>query len=311
MIMQNCSCYFSKINSKENFLILDKNLIQRTISGIIYVAVIVLCTTPLGAQLLNSISPGLAKPQYFYYGLISLLLLVGAWECIRVMKFGNGYEKWASLGIIGLIYYSFSKRYFYQTFLYDFKISEISAMVLLIIAIITLFKYASELYFDNGKLIFTAIYVGLPFSFALGLPKYTISGENFSLEVLFLFILIWSSDTFAYLTGKFFGKHKMAPKISPKKTWEGYIGGVVLTLIFAFFVEKYYPELRANWIIVGFLVALFAPIGDLVESQLKRTFAVKDSGNIIPGHGGVLDRLDSFIICVPVVYLYFILDNLI
>ena len=102
----------------------------------------------------------------------------------------------------------------------------------------------------------------------------------------------------------------MAPKISPKKTWEGFAGGVVLTLVLAFFVEKYFPELRGNWMIVGLLVSIFAPLGDLVESQLKRSFAVKDSGNIIPGHGGVLDRLDSFIICAPVVYLYFILEKL-
>lgn len=151
----------------------------------------------------------------------------------------------------------------------------------------------------------------MPFSFALGLPKYSAAQNTFSLEVLFLFILIWSSDTFAYLTGKFFGKHKMAPKISPKKTWEGYAGGVVLTLILSYFIEKYQHDLRGNWMIVGFLVAAFAPLGDLVESQLKRNFGVKDSGNIIPGHGGVLDRLDSFLICVPVVYLYFILEKFI
>ena len=102
----------------------------------------------------------------------------------------------------------------------------------------------------------------------------------------------------------------MAPKISPKKTWEGFAGGVVLTLVLGFFVEQYFPELRGNWMIVGLLVSIFAPLGDLVESQLKRSFAVKDSGNIIPGHGGVLDRLDSFIICAPVIYLYFILEKL-
>ena len=107
-----------------------------------------------------------------------------------------------------------------------------------------------------------------------------------------------------------FGKHKMAPKISPKKTWEGFAGGVICTLILGFFIEQKMPELRGNWIIVGLLVSIFAPLGDLVESQLKRTFGVKDSGNIIPGHGGVLDRLDSFILCAPVIYLYFILENL-
>lgn len=290
---------------------MDKNLIQRTISGIVYIAVIILCTTPLGAQLFDLISPGLVKQQYLYYGLITFLLLVGTWECIKIMKFGNGYEKWVVLPIVLLIFYMFSKRFFHHDFYFNFRLSEILAIALIIIAVVTLFKFTSELYFDSGKLIFSVIYVALPFSFALGLPKYSSYDSNFSLEVIFLFILIWSSDTFAYLVGKFFGKHKMAPKISPKKTWEGYAGGVVLTLVLSYFVEMYQPQLRGNWMVVGFLIAAFAPLGDLVESQLKRTFGVKDSGNIIPGHGGVLDRLDSFLICVPVVYLYFILEKII
>ncbi|MCW1963490.1 phosphatidate cytidylyltransferase [Chryseobacterium viscerum] len=290
---------------------MDKNLIQRTASGIVYVAVIILCSTPLGAQLLNSIAPGLIKQQYLFYGLMSLLLIVGTWECVKIMKFGNGYEKWVVYPLVIFIFYIFSKRYFNHDFFFDFRLSEILALALIGIAVVTLFKYPSELYFDSGKLIFTVIYAALPFSFALGLPKFSSYNDSFSLEVLFLFILIWSSDTFAYLVGKFFGKHKMAPKISPKKTWEGYAGGVVLTLVLSYFIEHYQPELRGNWMVVGFLVAAFAPLGDLVESQLKRNFGVKDSGNIIPGHGGVLDRLDSFIICVPVVYLYFILEKFI
>lgn len=288
---------------------MDKNLIQRTISGIVYIAVIILCTTPLGAQLLDHISPGLVKQQYLYYGLITFLLLVGTWECIKIMKFGDGYEKWIVLPVVLLIFYMFSKRFFYHDFYFNFRLTEILALSLVVIAVVTLFKFTSELYFDSGKLIFTVIYVALPFSFALGLPKYSSYDSNFSLEVIFLFILIWSSDTFAYLVGKSIGKHKMAPVISPKKTWEGYAGGVVLTLILSYFVEMYQPQLRGNWMVVGFLIAAFAPLGDLVESQLKRTFGVKDSGNIIPGHGGVLDRLDSFLICVPVVYLYFILEK--
>lgn len=290
---------------------MDKNLIQRTLSGIVYVAIIVLCVTPLGAQLINSISPGLVKQQYLYYGLITFLMLVGTWECVKIVQFGDGYEKWVVLPLIAFIFYLFSKRYFNYGFFFDFRLSEILAVVLILIAVVTLFKYPNELYYDSGKLIFTVIYIALPFSFALGLPKFTSYDDTFSLEVLFLFILIWSSDTFAYLTGKFFGKHKMAPKISPKKTWEGYIGGVVLTLVLSYFIEQYHSDLRGNWMVVGFLVAAFAPLGDLVESQLKRNFGVKDSGNIIPGHGGVLDRLDSFLICVPVVYLYFILAKFI
>ncbi|WP_265428880.1 phosphatidate cytidylyltransferase [Chryseobacterium sp. YIM B08800] len=290
---------------------MDKNLIQRTLSGLVYVAVIFLCATPFGAQLLDSVSPGLVQQQYLYYALISFLLLVGTWECMKIMKFGDGYEKWIVFPLVIFIFYVFSKRYFQHGFYFDFRLSEILALSLTVIAVITLFKFSNELYIDSGKLIFTVIYVALPFSFALGLPKYSSIENTFSLEVIFLFILIWSSDTFAYLVGKFFGKHKMAPKISPKKTWEGYIGGVVLTLVLSYFVELYQPQLRGNWMVVGFLIAAFAPLGDLVESQLKRNFGVKDSGNIIPGHGGVLDRLDSFLICVPVVYLYFILEKFI
>ena len=290
---------------------MDRNLVQRTIGGLLYAFIVVFCTTPLGSFLLDKISPNLVPQQDLYYGLITLFLFVGAWECVKMMKFDpKNWEKWVVFPIIVLIFYRFSKRYFKHGFYYNFELSELLALSLIVIAVVTLFRFSKELYYDNGKLIFTVIYTAIPFGFALGLPSFSTHDNTFTLEVFFLFILIWSSDTFAYLTGKFFGKHKMAPKISPKKTWEGFAGGVLLTFVLGFFIEKFHPDLRGNWIVVGFLVSVFAPLGDLVESQLKRTFAVKDSGNIIPGHGGILDRLDSFIICVPVVYLYFILEKL-
>ena len=290
---------------------MDKNFIQRSLSGLVYVLVIAICTTPLGEYLFSSFLPEV-KQQHLFYGLITFLLIVGLFECIRIMKFDNGIYKWLVFPIAAFIYYKFTKRFFYHGFFFDVNLSEMLSLALIPIAAITLFKFPKELYFENGKLIFTVVYLALPFGFALGLPKFsTLDPEkSFTLEVFMLFVLIWSSDTFAYLTGKFFGKHKMAPKISPKKTWEGFAGGVILTLVLGFFVERFFPELRGNWMIVGLLVSVFAPLGDLVESQLKRSFAVKDSGNIIPGHGGVLDRLDSFIICAPVIYLYFILEKL-
>lgn len=242
---------------------------------------------------------------------MAFLMLVGAWECINVMKFDRkSWERFVVFPLVAFIFYRFSKRFFQHGFNYSFNLSELLALSLILIAVVTLFRFRDELYYESGKLIFTAIYTALPFSFALGLPSWYPSG-GFTLEVFMLFILIWSSDTFAYLSGRMFGKHKMAPTISPKKTWEGFAGGVILTLILGYFIEKNMPDLRGNWMVVGFLVSVFAPLGDLVESQLKRSFGVKDSGNIIPGHGGVLDRLDSFIICVPVVYLYFIIEKLI
>ncbi|AZI66881.1 phosphatidate cytidylyltransferase [Kaistella daneshvariae] len=290
---------------------MDKNLILRLFGGALYGLLVIMCTTPLGAEWINSVFPGLVKQQNLFYGLMTFFLFVGAWECIRIMKFDpKSWEKWVVFPLIILVFYYFSKRYFQHGFYFNFNLSEILALSLIVIAVITLFKFPKELYFDNGKLIFTVIYTALPFSFALGLPKFSMVEETFTLEVFFLFVLIWSSDSFAFFTGKFFGKHKMAPKISPKKTWEGFAGGVFFTLIIGYFIEMKFPDLRGNYIIVGFLVSVFAPFGDLVESQLKRNFGVKDSGNIIPGHGGILDRLDSFIICAPVVYLYFILEKL-
>ena len=290
---------------------MDKNLILRLFGGALYGLLVIMCTTPLGAEWINSVFPGLVKQQNLFYGLMTFFLFVAAWECIRIMKFDpKSWEKWVVFPLIILVFYYFSKRYFQHGFYFNFNLSEILALLLIVIAVITLFKFPKELYFDNGKLIFTVIYTALPFSFALGLPKFSMAEETFTLEVFFLFVLIWSSDSFAFFTGKIFGKHKMAPKISPKKTWEGFAGGVFFTLIIGYFIEMKFPDLRGNYIIVGFLVSVFAPFGDLVESQLKRNFGVKDSGNIIPGHGGILDRLESIIICAPVVYLYFILEKL-
>lgn len=289
---------------------MDKNLIQRILSGAVYGLVTFLCTTAYGATFLQDTFGLSVKPQHLFYGLITLFVVVGSYECVRIMKFYSNVYKWLVLPLVAFVFYQFTQKFFGFGFYFQFNLSEILALSLILIACITLFRFPEELYEDAGKLIFTVIYTALPFGFALGLPKYTLADNNFTWEVFLLFVLIWSSDSFAYFAGRLFGKHKMAPKISPKKTWEGFAGGVVCTLVLGYFIEQNFEELRGNWMLVSFLVAVFAPIGDLVESQLKRTFGVKDSGNFIPGHGGVLDRLDSFIIAAPVVYLYFILERI-
>ena len=290
---------------------MDKNLIQRTISGAVYGLVIFLCTTHFGSVYLKDFLNINVKQEYLYLSLILFFIAVGTWEAIKIMKFGEGWWKWIVFPVGFIVFYRFGIRFLNHDFYFIFNIQELLGIALVFIASFTLFKYPNELYYDNGKLIFIVIYVFLSFSFALGLPMFNYSEKHFGWETFILFTLIWSSDGFAYFAGRMFGKHKMAPKISPKKTWEGFAGGVICTLILGFFIEQKMPKLRGNWIIIGLLVSIFAPLGDLVESQLKRTFGVKDSGNIIPGHGGVLDRLDSFILCVPVIYLYFIIENLI
>lgn len=123
--------------------------------------------------------------------------------------------------------------------------------------------------------------------------------------VLGVILLIWVSDVGAYLVGSFFGKHKLYERISPGKTWEGTIGTTIITIGCAFVIAMWYPELALkHWIIISILVCVFGTIGDLVESMFKRQAGVKDSGSIMPGHGGILDRFDSLLFVSPFIYAY-------
>jgi phosphatidate cytidylyltransferase len=122
---------------------------------------------------------------------------------------------------------------------------------------------------------------------------------------LAMILMIWTNDTFAYLVGSFIGKTPFFPAISPKKTWEGTIGGMILTVLGALAWGSYTNYYRPmDWIIMGVAVAILATAGDLLESKLKRLAGIKDSGNIMPGHGGALDRFDSMIFCAPFIFIY-------
>ncbi len=119
------------------------------------------------------------------------------------------------------------------------------------------------------------------------------------------FLLIWSNDTFAYLTGQFLGRRPLAPRISPNKTMEGLLGGLFFMLLLAFNLHRIFPQQGpVYWSGFGLLVGITCNIGDLFESWLKRHRGIKDSGIFLPGHGGILDRLDSFIFSVPFIYMY-------
>ena len=129
--------------------------------------------------------------------------------------------------------------------------------------------------------------------------------ENAQVHLFAIFAMIWISDIAAYFVGKSFGKHKLFKAVSPKKTWEGFFGGGVFTIIAATIISILIPSLALiHWLIIGFIVWIVGSLGDLVESSFKRHYKIKDSGTILPGHGGFLDRLDSFIFAVPVVLLY-------
>lgn len=154
--------------------------------------------------------------------------------------------------------------------------------------------------------IFAVIYGVVPMMMLSTLPSWiTIS----------FFILIWSNDVGAYLIGVAFGRHKLCEHLSPKKSWEGFWGGVTATLIVAYVISLYYPfSMQYNntvmWLIVGFIVAILGVYGDLFESMLKRSAGVKDSGSAIPGHGGFLDRFDAMLLAAPVIWIIYNFINI-
>ena len=165
---------------------------------------------------------------------------------------------------------------------------------------------------DQSKLIAFS-YVIVPFIIIqfFGFTDYNYPELKFdSSPILVLFIMTWIFDTFAYIVGSKIGKNKILPKISPKKSWEGFIGGFIFTLLSVYFINQYFECFTLNFLILlAFIIPFTASAGDFIASYYKRIANVKDSGIIIPGHGGMLDRMDAFMISIPVLYILINLLN--
>jgi phosphatidate cytidylyltransferase len=150
---------------------------------------------------------------------------------------------------------------------------------------------------------FALLYIGVPMIILPMIPNY--QGENYPWMLASVFILIWCNDTFAYLTGSTIGKHKLFPRISPNKTWEGFLGGITSTILGAFIFSNFFTFMPfLGWLGLAFVVLIFGTLGDLFESSLKRSYGIKDSGKFMPGHGGILDRIDSLLFAIPMAYFY-------
>jgi len=186
------------------------------------------------------------------------------------------------------------------------KADWVYLVVILVVAVFIaeLYRQKERPFWNIGATLMVPVYCVLPFIFLQKLAF--ISGEYNALLVLSFLIMVWVSDTGAYLVGITIGKHRLFPRISPKKSWEGFIGGVVFTLILSYFISKYVIDYPL-WLVMsmGVIVSVMGMYGDLTESMLKRSMDIKDSGSILPGHGGVLDRFDAFTFAAPLVYLLF------
>ncbi|QNL51121.1 phosphatidate cytidylyltransferase [Olivibacter sp. SDN3] len=169
--------------------------------------------------------------------------------------------------------------------------------------IVTLYKKNTYPFNSITYTFFGIVYAVVPFIFFYSLGF--LHGEyNFHMPLAFL-LMLWANDTGAYLVGMRWGRNKLFERHSPKKTWEGFIGGILFSILTGLIIAQYYTEITSlNWIIVAIMIGLIGTLGDLVESMLKRSFQVKDSGSLLPGHGGVLDRFDGLLLAAPLVYIF-------
>ena len=175
--------------------------------------------------------------------------------------------------------------------------------IVFLLPIIELFTNSKNPFNNISSLIFGIIYTIIPCILAYVIIEdgfKSLDSVNKSTIILGLLFMTWANDVGAYFVGSKFGKTKLFPRISPKKTWEGTFGGVAMTFLLGWLLSLYVTELNIkDWLILALIVSIFGSIGDLVESMLKRSVGVKDSGTILPGHGGFLDRFDAFIFLLP------------
>jgi phosphatidate cytidylyltransferase len=211
-------------------------------------------------------------------------------------------------GVIGVIMFTLSfARYFFNV---DGKYMLFLLPIVLLVFVVELFNNKDTPMLNIATTILGLIYISLPLMLLNDIVY--LSGAFNGNILLGIFILIWASDTGAYVFGVSFGKHKLFKRISPKKSWEGFIGGVLISQLAAFLLAYYFGQFSYQyWGILAGIIVVFGTIGDLVESMFKRSVGIKDSSNILPGHGGILDRFDSLLFTIPIIftYLYFFIQK--
>lgn len=274
---------------------MKSNFLQRAITGVIFVAVLVGCI--LG-------------------GPISFTILFALISALTINEFGtivNRRENTRMNKPISIL----AGLFLFLCFGYIGVVPGANEIFIPYLFLI-LYLFISELYKKQPNplnnwayAMMSQIYIALSFALLNVLAYHSTTVESISqynpILPLSIFIFNWVNDTGAYCTGMLFGKHRLFERISPKKSWEGSIGGAVFSIIAAIVLAHFFTFLSTGiWIGLGLTVVVFGTWGDLTESLMKRTLGIKDSGNILPGHGGMLDRFDSTLMAVPaaVVYLY-------
>ena len=279
----------------------QKNLVIRSITGVLFVACMVSCfLNPRAMVFLFALITGLSVWEYCG--------LVNAKEDVTVNRF---------ITTVAGVYLFLAVAGFRTGIVTNFIVFVPYLLTIVYLFIAELYTGNKDAINDWAYTMLSQMYIALPFSMinVLAFETSTFDGQIHydMLLPLSIFIFLWTNDTGAYCSGSLFGKHKLFPRISPGKTWEGSIGGALLVLVAAAVVYHFFPHIESElglsliqWMGLGLVIVVFGTWGDLVESLFKRTLGIKDSGNILPGHGGMLDRFDSSLMAMPaaVVYLY-------
>ena len=275
----------------------QSNLVTRTITGVLFVAIMV-C--------------GFLRPDAMIFP-FALITGIAIWEYCGLVKDIEGVSVNRFISTVAGVYFFIAIAAWRSGIVTNFAI-----FVPYLLTVIYLF--ASELYLKNENPVhdwaytmLSQMFIALPLSM-INILAFDVQSDGFvhydMMIPLMLFVFLWVNDSGAYCSGSLFGRHKLFPRISPGKTWEGSIGGGILVLIVAVVVGYLLGDGHTlsipMWMGLGLVVVVFGTLGDLVESLFKRTLGIKDSGNILPGHGGILDRFDSSLMAIPaaVVYIY-------
>lgn len=273
-----------------------KNFIQRAITGILFVAILV------GGILYSPLTFGV---------LFMLITALSVWEFGQLINRREDVTINPVITILGGVYLFIA--------IFSYCTEAMDASIFIPYLLILIYLFICELYLKRPNpmnnwaySLMSQFYVALPFALlnVLAFQRNTIISDSSPVSFnailpLSVFIFNWSNDTGAYCTGMLFGRHRLFERISPKKSWEGSIGGGVICIIVSLIMAHFFPFLSTlQWIGFALVVVIFGTWGDLVESLLKRQLGIKDSGNILPGHGGMLDRFDSTLLAVPAVVLY-------
>jgi phosphatidate cytidylyltransferase len=268
------------------------SFVKRTITGVVFVILII------GSVVLS---------QLVFAGLFFLVTIGGLFEFLRISKaLGGNVSKVALILSATFVYTLITSVEF------GFTTPDVLMYGLLVfpfIVVFELFRNSKSPLSNVSHAIAGLLWIVLPlallngfFSQAVG-PAWHHSGA-----LLGFFLILWIFDSGAYIAGSMFGKHKMLERVSPKKSWEGFLGGMLLGFLTAFLVSASFTEFSlSEWMIIALMIIIFGTLGDFVESMLKRSAGIKDSGSILPGHGGILDRFDAVFIAAPVVFLLLLL----